>query len=81
MEVTSLLIEGGGKVNGRAIRSGIVDKVIFFVAPKLLCGNDARPVVDGKAFRFLSDAVPLYHINVRKMGVDLCIEGLCSPVL
>lgn len=36
--IASLLIEGGGRVNGRALREGVVDRVIFFIAPKFLCG-------------------------------------------
>ncbi len=73
--ITSLLIEGGGKVNGRALREGVVDRVIFFIAPKFLCGNDARAVVDGKALSSLADAVSLHDITIRKVGGDLCIEG------
>jgi diaminohydroxyphosphoribosylaminopyrimidine deaminase/5-amino-6-(5-phosphoribosylamino)uracil reductase len=80
MGMTSLLIEGGGGVNGRALRDGIVDKAIFFIAPRLLCGNDAKAVVDGKAIRSLSDAVQLRDMKIRKVGVDLCIEGYLSEV-
>ena len=75
MGVTSLLIEGGGKTNGRAIREGVVDKMIFFIAPKLLCGNDAKAVVDGVAIASLADAVALRDITMRKIGDDLCVEG------
>jgi diaminohydroxyphosphoribosylaminopyrimidine deaminase/5-amino-6-(5-phosphoribosylamino)uracil reductase len=75
MEITSLLIEGGGGVNGRAIREGIVDKVIFYIAPRLLCGNDAKAVIDGKALLPLDKAVQLYDINIRKVSDDLRVEG------
>ncbi len=73
--ITSLLIEGGGNVNGRALREGVVDKVIFYIAPKFLCGNDAKAVVDGKAISLLADAVSLCDITIRKVGDDLCVEG------
>ncbi|MGD9332700.1 MAG: bifunctional diaminohydroxyphosphoribosylaminopyrimidine deaminase/5-amino-6-(5-phosphoribosylamino)uracil reductase RibD, partial [Desulfobacterales bacterium] len=35
-EMISVLIEGGGGVSGSALRAGIVDKINFFFAPKLL---------------------------------------------
>ncbi|MBI3598505.1 MAG: bifunctional diaminohydroxyphosphoribosylaminopyrimidine deaminase/5-amino-6-(5-phosphoribosylamino)uracil reductase RibD [Nitrospirae bacterium] len=73
--ITSLLIEGGGNVNGRALREGIVDKVIFYIAPKFLCGNDAKAVVDGEAIASLTDAVSLRDLTIRKVGDDLCVEG------
>jgi len=78
MEITSLLIEGGGSVNGRAIRAGMIDKAIFFIAPRLLCGNDAKAVIDGKAFCSLAHMMQMYDMKVRKVGVDLCVEGYLS---
>ena len=34
LEIMSLLIEGGSSVAGQALKSGIVDKIAFFYAPK-----------------------------------------------
>lgn len=73
--ITSLLIEGGGKVNGMALRAGGVDRVIFYIAPKLFCGDDAKGVVAGRSIRLLSGAVQLDHLKVRKIGEDIRIEG------
>jgi len=51
--VTSILIEGGGKVNASALEMGLVDKVLFFIAPKIgrICLEDsgkAHPSVIAK---------------------------------
>jgi len=73
--ITSVLIEGGGVVNGMALRSGVVDKLIFYVAPKLLCGDDARSAVAGKSISTLDAALQVRDIQVRPVGEDLCIEG------
>jgi diaminohydroxyphosphoribosylaminopyrimidine deaminase/5-amino-6-(5-phosphoribosylamino)uracil reductase len=75
MGITSLLIEGGGNVNGRALREGVVDKVIFYIAPKFLCGDDAKAVVAGKAISSLADAAFLHDVTIRKVGDDLCVCG------
>lgn len=74
-EITSVMIEGGGVVNGMALRAGVVDKVVFYIAPKLLCGDDARSVVSGKAIPNLNDALNLQQMTARKVGEDLRIEG------
>ncbi|MGB3942511.1 MAG: bifunctional diaminohydroxyphosphoribosylaminopyrimidine deaminase/5-amino-6-(5-phosphoribosylamino)uracil reductase RibD [Candidatus Manganitrophaceae bacterium] len=73
--VTSLLIEGGGIVNGIALRAGEVDKVILYLAPKLLCGENAKSAVAGPAFASLDTALLLERMTVRKIGDDLRVEG------
>jgi diaminohydroxyphosphoribosylaminopyrimidine deaminase/5-amino-6-(5-phosphoribosylamino)uracil reductase len=75
MGVTSLLIEGGGQVNGQVLREGVVDKVLFYIAPRLLCGNDAKTVAAGRAVASLADAVRLYDLQVAHVGDDLRVEG------
>ncbi len=73
--VTHLLIEGGSGVNGMALRSGLVDRVIFYIAPMFLCGGDALGVVGGKSISKLSEAVSLEGVKIRRMGDDLRVEG------
>lgn len=73
--MASLLIEGGGMLNGIALRSGLVDRVIFHIAPKFLCGEDALGVVTGKAISDLSSAIALERVKIRRMGEDIRVEG------
>ncbi len=73
--VTHLLVEGGGGVNGVLLRSGCVDRVIFYISPRFLCGEDAKGVVTGKAVPRLEAAPALEGIKVRRMGNDIRIEG------
>ena len=47
MGITSLLIEGGSQVIASAFSSGIVDKALFFYAPKILGGDDGIPICSG----------------------------------
>ena len=44
MEITSLLIEGGSSLNAHALEDGIVDKVMFFIAPKIIGGKKSFPL-------------------------------------
>lgn len=73
--ITSVLVEGGGRVNGMLFRSGEADKVIFYIAPTLLCGDEAKSVIAGRTIQSLAEAVALDDLLVRKVGKDLRIEG------
>lgn len=75
-EITSVLIEGGGEINASAIAAGVVDKVMCFVAPKFIGGQDAPGPIGGIGIRSLADAVNLQRINITPMPEhDLLIEG------
>lgn len=73
--ITSLLIEGGSSVIASALKAGIVDKVIFFYAPKILGGDDGVPICRGSGPALMDGCMPVKDINVRRFGDDVMIEG------
>jgi diaminohydroxyphosphoribosylaminopyrimidine deaminase/5-amino-6-(5-phosphoribosylamino)uracil reductase len=73
--ITSLLIEGGSRVIGSALRSGIVDKINFFYAPKLLGGDDGTPISAGQGPALMRDAIPVQKMQTRRFGQDIMLEG------
>jgi len=75
LEITSLLIEGGSRVNASALSAGIVDKVIFFYAPKILGGDDGIPMCMGTGPDLMKQSIPVKNINVHRFGDDVMIEG------
>ncbi|MFH1625065.1 MAG: bifunctional diaminohydroxyphosphoribosylaminopyrimidine deaminase/5-amino-6-(5-phosphoribosylamino)uracil reductase RibD [Pseudomonadota bacterium] len=75
LEITSLLIEGGAEISASSLGSGIVDKVLFFYAPKIIGGRDALSMVGGKGVGKLDDAIILRDIKVRRFGDDILVEG------
>ncbi|MBU4258377.1 MAG: bifunctional diaminohydroxyphosphoribosylaminopyrimidine deaminase/5-amino-6-(5-phosphoribosylamino)uracil reductase RibD [Desulfobacteraceae bacterium] len=75
LEITSLLIEGGSRVNASALSAGIVDKVIFFYAPKILGGDDGIPMCMGPGPDLMKHCIPVKNINVYRFGDDIMIEG------
>jgi diaminohydroxyphosphoribosylaminopyrimidine deaminase/5-amino-6-(5-phosphoribosylamino)uracil reductase len=75
MLVTSILLEGGGELHSSALRAGIVDKVLYFLAPKLIGGRAAPPAIGGEGFARLDEAVTLERMHVRQLDDDLLIEG------
>lgn len=75
MSILSLLIEGGGTVAGSALRAGIVNKVLFFLAPKFLGGSDGTPVFEGKGPFLIKDAFQLKNVMVDRFGDDILVQG------
>ncbi len=74
-DVTSLLIEGGGTLHAAALEAGIVDRVALFVAPLLLGGRDAVPVLGGSGAATLGEAWRLADVEVERIGDDCLITG------
>ena len=73
--IASLLIEGGAEVSASALREGVVDRVLFFLAPKILGGLDAISAVGGESPAHLRDAVNLKTMTVTRVGPDILVEG------
>jgi len=68
--VTSLLIEGGGRVAASFLQAGVVDAIEWFRAPILL-GGEGRPCVASLALAKLADAPKFRRLGVEPVGDDL----------
>lgn len=75
MGIISLLIEGGSRVLASAFCSGIVDKVCFFYAPKILGGDDGIPICSGPSPELMEQAIGIKDLTVHRFGDDVMIEG------
>jgi diaminohydroxyphosphoribosylaminopyrimidine deaminase/5-amino-6-(5-phosphoribosylamino)uracil reductase len=75
MGMMSLLVEGGSQVNGSFLDQGLIDKVLFFLGPKLLGDPQALGIFGGKGSGDLQRAVSLRDLRAKKIGGDLLIEG------
>jgi len=74
-QITSLLIEGGATVNWDALAAGVVDKIFFYYAPKILAGSGSVPFAVGEGFRRMSDAAHVKSIAIHRFGEDFAVEG------
>lgn len=74
-EISSVFVEGGGRVNASLLAAGFVDKVYAFVAPKLVGGRDALTPVEGTGAERLSDAVTLTGLAAETVGEDVLLTG------
>lgn len=74
-KIDSILIEGGGTLNFSALEEKIVDKVRFYIAPKIIGGERSRGSISGNGFKTLKDAVKLKDIVVEQIDDNFMIEG------
>jgi diaminohydroxyphosphoribosylaminopyrimidine deaminase / 5-amino-6-(5-phosphoribosylamino)uracil reductase len=74
MSVNAVLVEGGGELGGALVEAGLVDRVAFFVAPRLVGGADAPGPLGGRG-RSLKEALPLVDVTTRRVGDDLLVEA------
>ena len=74
-DVASCLIEGGSRVSAAALAAGVIDKLMLFLAPKLLGGSDGVPLFRGPGAGRMADARVLHRMRVRRVAEDVLIEG------
>jgi len=72
--VTSVMLEGGGALAWEFFVAGAVDRVAWFVAPKLLGGSAAGPLA-GLGVPSVDDAFMLEDVATESIGPDLLITG------
>jgi diaminohydroxyphosphoribosylaminopyrimidine deaminase / 5-amino-6-(5-phosphoribosylamino)uracil reductase len=72
--VVELLLEGGGTLAWSFLAAGAIDRVAWFVAPKLVGGRGATPLA-GLGVAGMDEAVRLRGTTVRQVGDDLLIEA------
>ncbi len=73
--ITSIFIEGGAKINAAALAANLVDKVYWFIAPKIIGGHAAPGPVGGLGAKLLDDAIQLEDINTEYVGEDILISA------
>lgn len=73
-EISSILLEGGGQLNGAMLEAGLVDRITLFFAPKLIGGHLSTFTFDG--FETMNQAVTLEELEVETLDDNVCISGL-----
>ena len=73
--IDSILLEGGGRLNWSALQSGIVNRVMAYISPKLFGGASAMTPVAGQGIPDPAQAFKLENAFVTRFGVDFLIEG------
>ncbi|MBD2693100.1 bifunctional diaminohydroxyphosphoribosylaminopyrimidine deaminase/5-amino-6-(5-phosphoribosylamino)uracil reductase RibD [Anabaena catenula] len=71
----SVLWECGGTLAASAIAQGAVQKILAFIAPKIIGGSNAPTPVGDLGFTTMTEALPLERVRWRVVGSDCLVEG------
>jgi diaminohydroxyphosphoribosylaminopyrimidine deaminase / 5-amino-6-(5-phosphoribosylamino)uracil reductase len=74
-DIMSVLVEGGAEIHASALKSGIVDKVVLFIAPTLMTGTDSLCSIGGVSPIKLGHAIKLKDVTSRFVGQDIMVQG------
>jgi len=72
--LTTVLVEGGGRLAAALLRADLVDEVHWMLAPKLI-GEDGRAAIGPLGLEQLTDAVAIDDIQITRRGGDLHLHG------
>jgi diaminohydroxyphosphoribosylaminopyrimidine deaminase/5-amino-6-(5-phosphoribosylamino)uracil reductase len=74
IEIMSLLIEGGSRVAASALKSGVVDKVVFFYSPKII-GSEGISMIGELGIPSIKKSLEIKTIRITKIKDEIMVEG------
>lgn len=74
-DITSILIEGGASINASVLQENLVDKIYWFIAPKIIGGQGALGPVGGQGVADVNHAYMFEDMNIEHIGQDILISA------
>jgi diaminohydroxyphosphoribosylaminopyrimidine deaminase/5-amino-6-(5-phosphoribosylamino)uracil reductase len=74
-DVQGALLEGGATLAWSFLRAGLVDRVVQYLAPRIIGGADAPGAAGGIGFAPVGDALDVSIVSVDRVGPDLRVEA------
>lgn len=74
--IFSLLCEGGPRLGASMLASGVVDRIYWAIAPRLLGGPEGVPVLAGAKI----DGIRIRFDRVEQLGPDVMLSGTVARV-
>jgi diaminohydroxyphosphoribosylaminopyrimidine deaminase / 5-amino-6-(5-phosphoribosylamino)uracil reductase len=71
----SVLWECGGTLAASAIAGGAIQKVLTFIAPKIIGGTTAPSPVGDLGIGSMPEALVLERVSYQQIGVDILVQG------
>jgi diaminohydroxyphosphoribosylaminopyrimidine deaminase/5-amino-6-(5-phosphoribosylamino)uracil reductase len=79
-ELSTILWECGGVLAARALADGAIQKVMAFIAPKIIGGHNAPSPVGDLGFTKMTEAIELQQVTIKDIDTDLLFEGYIRPM-
>ena len=73
--VQSVLVEGGSALLGSLLDAKLVDRVVVFIAPKIVGGKQALSPVAGRGVDDMQDALQLQDVEIKTIDTDMMMDG------
>lgn len=73
--LSSVLLEGGSRLNGAALQQGFINQVRLYMAPMLLGGQDAKGLIGGVSPTKLNRAWRIINPKLTKLDKDWLVVG------
>lgn len=77
--VTNLLVEGGGELHSSFVEQRLADRLVLYLAPRLIGGRDARPLVGGRGPDGLAGSARLGSMRLSRVGEEILVEADFRP--
>lgn len=75
LQISNIIVEGGGTLIGSLFDERLVDKIMFFISPKIIGGKDAVSSVMGMGVKNVGQAIKLKDIQVRRFDDEFLIQA------
>ncbi|MEI6738406.1 MAG: bifunctional diaminohydroxyphosphoribosylaminopyrimidine deaminase/5-amino-6-(5-phosphoribosylamino)uracil reductase RibD, partial [Pseudomonadota bacterium] len=72
--LNSIMVETGAKLNASLLMAGVVDEIVFYLAPAIL-GDSARGLFALPELQSLQDKIALKFMDVRQIGPDIRLHA------
>jgi diaminohydroxyphosphoribosylaminopyrimidine deaminase/5-amino-6-(5-phosphoribosylamino)uracil reductase len=73
--ISSLLLEGGGEINASFIEKKLIDKLVLYIAPKVIGGKFAPSFLQGPGVLKMSEAIEFADVSFTQVGKDYKFTG------
>lgn len=73
--IVSILVEGGARLITSVINQKLADKIVIFIAPKIIGGSSAPTFCEGKGVKRMKDAINLKGVSAKRINGDLVVEA------
>jgi len=75
LQISNIIVEGGGTLIGSLFDERLVDKILFFISPKIIGGKEAVSSVMGNGVKRIDQAIKLSDLKIRRLGEELLVEA------
>ncbi|MFH1282298.1 MAG: bifunctional diaminohydroxyphosphoribosylaminopyrimidine deaminase/5-amino-6-(5-phosphoribosylamino)uracil reductase RibD [bacterium] len=78
--IYQVLLESGGNLNSAFLEAGLIDEVVYFIAPKIVGGSEAVTSVEGKGVKYIKNSININKIKVERIDNDVMIRGILREI-